>query len=53
MFRRASFLLGAVIFMGVPALGQTQQPSPNTAIQISTTTTNSPQYKLWIELEVD
>jgi hypothetical protein len=28
-------------------------PAPGTAIQISTTTTNAPQYKLWIEIEID
>jgi hypothetical protein len=28
-------------------------PAPGTAIQISTTTTNSPVYKLWIEIEID
>jgi hypothetical protein len=28
-------------------------PAPGTPIQISATTTNSPEYKLWIEIEVD
>jgi len=28
-------------------------PAPGTAIQISITTTNLPQYKLWIEIEID
>jgi hypothetical protein len=28
-------------------------PAAGTAVQISTTTTHSPVYKLWIEIEID